>query len=373
MLDTYCPLPFRHAFVDSTGVAACCQSTRYPVNLDNWATHPALLKMQQELLNNLTPPGCLGCYKQEQTQGRSQRVDSLQDYNNQIFTKTEIDFVDYRSSNICNFKCRSCSPEFSHGIANERRTHDSLKSFYRIIDTKTVSVTEHNHEWIINNLGQIKRLMFTGGEPTVIPEIKNIISEVISKYSNQIQILITSNASFSDDFWYDITKKINNLHWTISIDAVGSAAEIIRHGTNWPVIEHNARWLAKHANSLDINTVVTNLNIFQLMPLLKFGRELQINSITPLGRHGDIGCRHQFAVAVGNVGIDNFPDHMKPSILEHLNQCLQLDLDYEERRIVQGLIVTVTNSRFNSYKWDQLVQYHSALDKIRDENHLSLF
>jgi sulfatase maturation enzyme AslB (radical SAM superfamily) len=331
--------------------------------------------MQQELLNNQTPLGCQGCYKQEQTQGRSQRVDSLQDYNNQIFTKTEIDFVDYRSSNICNFKCRSCNPEFSHGIANERRTHDSLKSFYRIIDTKTVSVTEHNHEWIINNLGQIKRLMFTGGEPTVIPEIKNIISEVISKYSNQIQILITSNASFSDDFWYDITKKINNLHWTISIDAVGSAAEIIRHGTNWPVIEHNARWLAKHANSLDINTVVSNLNIFQLMPLLKFGRELQINSITPMGRHGDIGCRHQFAVSQRpyRLSADNLSPELRIRAIEYLTECTNLDLDSEQSNMLHGLLKQIKQSKFDPALWSQSQEFNQVLDLIRNENHCVLF
>lgn len=374
MSNWYCPLPFRHAYIDSAGVSPCCQTSRNDSTLDDWPNHPYLKSLQKEILEGKIPQACHGCVSQEATQGRSLRTDSISDYNNQIFTDTKIDFIDYRSSNICNFKCRSCNPMFSHGIAREVQVNSELKDFYPLINTKTVSTDEAHYEWIINNLDQIKRLMFTGGEPTVIPGIKLIIEEVLKNHADTISILITSNASFSDPFWYEITERIPNLHWTLSIDAVGKEAEVIRHGTDWKVVEKNARWLATNAASLDINTVVSNLNTLHLMPLLKFTHELQLSSISPNGRHGDIGCRHQFFVCNGpnRLSAINWPNTLVGDVVAYLNQCLTLDLDSEQRTMLLGLLRQIQNNKFDPYFWNQSTELNSILDKIRNEDHTAL-
>jgi sulfatase maturation enzyme AslB (radical SAM superfamily) len=376
MTSWYCPLPFKHAFVDSTGVGACCQTPRYPVDLSSWQTHPQLLDLQTQLLNNQQPTICKACQTQELRQNRSLRTDSITDYSQTVFDQTNIDFIDYRASNICNFKCRSCSPQFSHGINQELNNYQELQRFYgNPIDTKTVSVTENNAEWILKNLSQISRLMFTGGEPTVMPGVKEIITQVKQHYKDKINILITTNASFVDNFWFDVTKDINNLHWTVSIDAVGSAAEIIRHGTDWITVEKNVSWLAKNANSLDINTVVSNLNVFQLAPLLKFARTMQHQSASPIGRHGNLGCRHQFFVAQRPyyLAADNWPQDLQDRAVEYLKYCATLDLDDEQQSTINGLIQSLINSTFDQSLWDQTQKYNDLLNEIRNENHLTLY
>lgn len=370
MTQWYCPLPFRHAFVDSTGISACCQTPRYSTTLAEWPDHPELKQLQQELLLGNKPKVCEGCVQQEQAQGRSLRTDSIRDYNNQIFTDTQITFVDYRSSNICNFKCRTCEPAFSNGIAQEARTHQSLAEFYRPTNNKVSQVTDVNSEWIISNLSQIKRLMFTGGEPTVIPEVRQILKQIQDMPSDDLQILITSNASFTDKFWYDFTESRTNLHWTLSIDAVGPAAEIIRHGTRWPIIEHNTNWMSTHSYSLDVNTVVSDLNVFQLAPLLKFVRQAQLNSRTPSGKHGDLGLRHQFIILNSAF---NWPDTQKQLLIDYLETCLQMDLDTEQHNMVSSLVTKLNNHQFNQTFWDRRHRLNTALDQIRSEQHQILF
>jgi|688.fasta_scaffold56532_7 hypothetical protein len=375
MSDWYCPLPFRHAYVDSTGIAACCQTPRYQVTLDEWSTHPKLIELQQDLLNGNTPAVCGGCVKQEQAYGTSLRTNSNQDYDNQIFTNTQLDFIDFRSVNICNFKCRSCSPTFSHGITQEINHYPELQKFLGAPPaSKTLSVTDSNIDWIMCNLGSLKRIMFTGGEPTVIPGVRDLI-KTIKQDHKDIAVLITSNASFQDEFWYEITEQLPNLHWTVSIDAVGSAAEIVRHGSDWPVIERNVSWLAQHANSLDINSVVSNLTIFGLKPLLEFGRRMQQLSITPVGRHGDLGCRHQFFVCQRPylLAADNLSEELRPQAVDYLESCLSLDLDNEQRNMLTGLINQIKSAKFNSILWDRSQSYNQTLDQIRQENHLTLY
>lgn len=375
MSDWYCPLPFRHAYIDSTGVAACCQTPRYQVSLDKWSTHPELLKLQKELLNGNTPKACQSCARQESAYGTSLRTDSNRDYNDQVFTDTKLDFIDFRSMNICNFKCRSCNPVFSHGITQEINNYPELQKFFGLQPTgKTLSVTDANIDWIMRNLGSLKRIMFTGGEPTVIPRVRELVEKIKHDHKD-IMVMITSNASFQDDFWFEITEQLPNLHWTVSIDAVGAAAEIVRHGSDWSVIERNVAWLAKHAQSLDINSVVSNLTVFAIKPLLEFGRCMQLRSITPSGRHGDLGCRHQFFVCQRpyHLAADNLSPELLPLAVDYLQSCLTLNLDDEQRNMLTGLIAQVSSATFDTKLWASSQLYNQTLDQIRHENHLTLY
>jgi organic radical activating enzyme len=367
-MEWYCPLPFKHAFVDSTGISPCCQITRQLTSLDQWHTNPRLIELQKQTLSGIAPVECNDCVVQEKLQGRSLRTDSLADYNYEKFYTTDIDFIDYRSSNICNFKCRSCEPKFSHGIARETRSDTRLQKFNVVVDNKTVGVDEHNRRWIIDNLLNIKRLMFTGGEPTVIPEVRLIIEEIHQRQIDSLSVLITTNGSFTDQFWYDITREFKNLHWTVSVDAVGDTAEIVRHGTNWSTVEYNLRWLATNAQSMDVNTVVSNLNVFQLSPLLQLIRTIQLISIES-AQMGSDGCRHQFFVCQRPymAAADNWSD--QSTVMKYLKHCLTLDLDESQRSMLEGLLESIHNSQFDAKLWARSEEYNTILDEIRGENH----
>jgi len=374
MNEWYCPLPFKHAFVDSTGVGVCCKTPKQAIDLTQWAHSKYVKNIQQQMLNGQVPTICESCVSEEKMTGRSLRTDSQQDYNHQKFVETDIDFVDYRANNICNFKCRSCFPIFSHGIANETKNSTILQKFHRSTDKKIVNINDANTEWIDQNLKQIKRLMLTGGEPTRMPEIKSII-EKIAYDKLGTQILITTNASFEDDFWYELTRLHENLHWTVSLDAVGAAAEIIRNGTDWKVVEKNARWLASHASSMNVNTTITHLNILQLGPLLQFVKELQQESVYPKGRHGEQGLRHQFIITPNppHLSVDCLPPDLRTRALAHLNKCLELDLDLEQKQIIDGLLTHLKQANFNSSQWQRSLEFNQELDRIRGENYMELY
>jgi organic radical activating enzyme len=375
MADWYCPLPFKHAYIDSTGISACCQTPRVGTTMQDWKDHPELIDLQTKLLQGKQPTVCKTCVDNEKNYGHSLRIDSNRDYDNKIFVSTDIDFIDFRSWNICNFKCRSCAPTFSHGIAKETNDYPELQKFFNHIPTsKTLSVTDSNVNWIMDNLGSLKRIMFTGGEPTVIPSVRDVINKIKQEHKD-VMVMITSNASFKDDFWFEITSELPNLHWTVSIDAVGSSAEIVRHGSDWPVIERNVEWLAQHANSLDINSVVSNLSVFGLKNLLQFGCRMQHISMSPSGRHGDRGCRHQFFVCQRPywLAADNWPVDLKNKLLPYLESCLELDLDNEQRNMLLGLIQQIKSSEFDPLLWKRTQSYNQSLDRIRYQDHLSLY
>lgn len=369
MNEWYCVAPFRQAYIDPAGLSVCCQQKRHPVDLAEWHSYQPLQDLQQQFIQNQIPELCRGCVQQEQQFGTSLRTQSNQDYNNQVFTDTLVDFIDYRSCNICNFKCRSCSPTFSHGIAREVLENPNTLGKYFPVGNKFVEVTDNNHQWIIDNISQIKRLMLTGGEPTVIPHVRRVLEQVLEKAQPDISILITTNGSFTDNFWYDLVQQIPNLHWTLSLDAVGTAAEIIRHGTDWSTVEHNAHWLAANASSFTVNTVITNLNVLQLNPLLKFVGNLQQNS------NGRNGCDHHFFVSQRPyyLSADNLTTELRSQALTYLQECQNLNLDTAQSDILQGLIQQISNSEFDPQLWGRSVEYNLELDRLRAQDHSSLF
>ena len=374
MTTWYCPLPFKHAFVASNGISACCQTPQQPVDLNQWADSKYLKDFQEKILSGQPPKECQGCVKQEKITGKSLRTDSLQDYNHQRFTDSNIDFIDYRANNICNFKCRSCEPRFSHGIANETKNNLVLQKFHAVIDQKIVSVTDTNIEWIRQNLPQIKRLMLTGGEPTIIPEIRFMIERIVYDKLD-VHLMITTNGSFENDFWCELTRLHDNVHWTVSLDAVGPAAEIIRHGTEWPKIERNVRWLATNAASMNINTVISSLNILHLKPLLQFVKEIQTESVFPRGRHGKNGLRHQSTVILlpNLLAACNLPPEVKQHAISHVSECLTMDLDPEQTQMLQGLLTQLYKTKFDSQSWHRNEIFNNELDQIREQNHVNLY
>lgn len=374
MTTWYCPLPFKHAFVASNGISACCQTPQQPIDLEQWANSRYLKKFQEKILSGHPPKECQGCVNQENITGKSLRTDSLQDYNYQRFTDSNIDFIDYRANNICNFKCRSCEPRFSHGIANEVKNSAILQRFHKVTKQKIVTVNSNNSEWIRQNLSQISRLMLTGGEPTIMPEIRLIVERIVYDKLDT-KIMITSNASFEDDFWCELTRLHNNVHWTVSLDAVGAAAEIVRYGTQWPQVERNVRWLATNAASMNINTVISSLNILHLAPLLKFVREIQKESIFPRGRHGEHGLRHQSTVILlpDLLAASNLPPELKQHAISHVSECLAMDLAPEQTQILQGLLTQLNETTFDSAAWHRTEILNNELDRVRVQNHVELY
>ena len=80
-------------------------------------------KLRLDMLNGVKNKNCSDCYNLEERTGHSYRQDFNQNYDEhfaKIFETNEdgsldnfeMIYLDFRFSNLCNFKCRSCRPEW---------------------------------------------------------------------------------------------------------------------------------------------------------------------------------------------------------------------------------------------------------------------
>jgi sulfatase maturation enzyme AslB (radical SAM superfamily) len=368
---TWCPLPFRHVFVEPRGVKPCCSYTKmHESTIEQWLGSQELGDLQRNILDGQIPEGCRHCAQGEQRDGTSTRLAAIHDYGSAVTHNTVIDYVDYRSNNICNFRCRSCDPFYSNGIAQEARRHPELQRFYPIPTHKTAPTQTQDKQWIIDNLGSIKRLMFTGGEPTRIPEVREIIDRIRHSGNQDISVMMTSNASFSDPYWFEITESMPNIHWTLSIDSVGSAAEIIRDGTDWSQVSATVERMFDIAPSVNIGTVVTNLSLTQLDLLFAWANQLKDRY-----SHRSNGRTHFIEICNWPQYLSpyNWPEHRRESVIVFLETlCSQPNLQEKQQQVAHTLLSNIQNTAPNAELWAEFEAYNKTLDNTRNQDHTQL-
>ena len=129
-----CMLPWVHLHTWPNGNAyPCCLTPMEHVSgnlnentLEEIFNGEQQKKLRLEMLDGKKPESCIRCWKQEDDGGHSMRHRANKSWSHykDIIATTQPDgsvpefklpYWDFRFSNICNFKCRSCGPQLSSG------------------------------------------------------------------------------------------------------------------------------------------------------------------------------------------------------------------------------------------------------------------
>lgn len=268
----FCPLPWIHRFVSKNGTSVCCANTDHKnLSLNEFNNSDTVIRIKEEIKKGKIPDSCKTCYSLEERGFENTRITALNMFKYTVDDVPDnIEYYDLRYSNLCNFSCRTCNPEFSSLIEKEIEENSNLKEFYLPLDQRV------NHD-IVNNIEfeKIKILNLTGGEPTLIKENLQIFEKLIEIGNTNLSLLITTNASVINPKLLNILKHFTNLHWTISIDGIGSAAEYIRFGSNWETIEKNVQTILELGNSIQFNCTVSAYSILNLDSVINWFVDLK--------------------------------------------------------------------------------------------------
>jgi len=184
-----------------------------------------------------------------------------------------IQFLDIRNTNLCNIKCRSCDPDNSNQIAQERQLVKTLIK-QDIMPFKDYLFTS-----------DLQRMYYTGGEPLINHEHWEILQMLVDKgLSHNIQLQYNSNLTvlkYKTLDIFDLWKNFKSVTFAASIDAVGDKAEIIRSGTNWNTVKENLQRLKTFSQSyrafaLEIHCTVSLMNIWYVAELLEYFKEEKV-------------------------------------------------------------------------------------------------
>lgn len=296
---TYCVLPWSHLHVAVNGrVHLCCVSkpigTINKNSLEDLWNSTTLKRVRTQLLNNEKPTECQTCfYREDVLKGTSLRMDINEELGKYIdpIKVTEPDgslkdmkllYVDYRFNNLCNFKCKMCSPIYSSAIGSEIAS---------LTNSKTMKIMSGNgpvlYEEIKKQYPHVIKIYFAGGEPVMQREHFQVLKDLIElNRASDITLIYSTNGSrfrtgMGDMFEY--WKHFKRVEIVYSIDGYKKAAEYWRHGTDWEEIESNIRLANTYTKNIGahIHSVVGWPNVFNWIEFIKYAIDTNlVNDLT---------------------------------------------------------------------------------------------
>ncbi len=290
---SFCIAPWIHLYSSPIGqVGPCCISrnnsgpqadTSGIYNSDNSSlinlvNSPVMNKLRYQMLNETLSPICSACHEYE-----AAGIDSFRNSLNREFAQhfdysvgeTNEDgslkafrmrYFDIRFNNICNFKCRTCGPEYSSNWEQENKKY--------LVRSRVIPKNNYTQvlQDVLDQIPNIESAYFAGGEPLITEEHYLILEEMIKHGRTDIRLKYNTNLSnlkFKNKDIFDLWKQFKyRVFIYASIDHFGERAEYIRHGTDWGLIESNFLAVKKEPYiRLQMNTV---LSLFNYVTLKEF-------------------------------------------------------------------------------------------------------
>ena len=212
--QTICAVPWMHLNFEPNGkVIPCCLTSVHNYFAGD-LTHQTIEEiwnsdnmksLRKDMVEGKEPEICRKCFDRERVTGESGRF-----YHNRDFpqvlekipeitledgtcTTMELKYWDFRFSNLCNFKCRSCGPRYSSawvpdakklGLTDQEKVW-SIDS----VDDKT------NFDFLKDQVDHVERIYFAGGEPLLMDEHWQILDMLADKKRFDVKLSYNTNAS----------------------------------------------------------------------------------------------------------------------------------------------------------------------------------
>lgn len=313
---TFCTIPFVSLVVNTDGaIRPCCMikgqysqlkkldGTKYTVkdNLNDAWNSDEMRRMRMAMINGEKLEGCNVCYLQESSGRTSNRQYANSEWTQKlsqkeiskkidqaIVTGGEIDYniayLDLRLGNLCNLKCRMCSPFNSSQIAKEHLDLEQRDSAYKVVWASTFGKFDPRfndiQEWfdkdilwdqVIDMIPNLHKVYMTGGEPTLINNNFKFMQECINRDRRNIVLFFNTNCTNVNKKFTNLISQFNRVNINASIDGVGTVNDYIRAPSHWDQISKNVELLAQMPNvHLGITPTVQVYNIFNLVDTLKW-------------------------------------------------------------------------------------------------------
>lgn len=287
--NTFCIMPWIHSCVRTNGdITLCCNSSEKSEHnfktssIAEWWKSDFVESVRADFMSGREPASCNGCFSRER-----QGIPSIRQITNSHYKVSEKYAAKYVKSlgypkelpvnyefqltNLCNLKCLMCDEMSSTSIATENKILNISK-----INQSDYAVTPDEVSKLRDILlAKPKVLNFRGGEPMMIPYIKEMLRWAVDQgLLDQTLVHITTNGTKMNSEWAQLISRIPSVRVMLSIDAVGELYEYIRFGAKWSEVEAAARTLSQMPNvNLVIHAVLQNLNALAFTKLVDWCKD----------------------------------------------------------------------------------------------------
>lgn len=382
----FCVLPWLHLHVmPDSSVIPCCVSpyndhygdvSRQSVE-DIW-NNEKFKKLRKQMLSGELPSGCKHCHDLEASGFSSMRTNLNHRFKDDIPTilkntthageyfEIKLKYIDIRFSNLCNFKCRGCSPTLSSAWYDDHQELYSYKS-----DKPKVSSIAADSPGFWKRFQELvmdaEEIYFGGGEPLITKEHFDLLRLLISKNKTAVNLSYNTNLStltYGNHNLIDLWEKFRSVTLGISLDDLGPRAEYFRNGTRWQVLDTNMKKLRDDYKGIRkyVNCTVNLTNIYYLPELYSYLTEEKII-------HPD-AFNINMLLDPDELRVDVLPPEAKLKVKAKLTAFMA---ELHEKNLHKPIIdfkniINHMMDKDNSHLFPTFVEHTKKLDSIRGED-----
>jgi radical SAM protein with 4Fe4S-binding SPASM domain len=263
---TVCAVPWMHLNFEPDGrVVPCCLASADNYESGNINTQklediwnsPNQRALRKQMMQGIEPKICHKCFDRERVSGESGRVFHNQEFKEVLdaipnitledgtCTTMELKYWDFRFSNLCNYKCRSCGPRYSSAWVPDGKKLGWKIELEKVSNIENVQ-GQRNYDFLNDQIVHAKKIYFAGGEPLLMPEHWQTLDILVEQNRFDVKLNYNTNCSVLSygkknvlDYWR--RWQPGKIEVWPSIDEIGPRAELIRSGTVWHKVEENLK------------------------------------------------------------------------------------------------------------------------------------
>jgi len=202
---------------------------------------------------------------------------------------------DYRFSNLCNFKCRTCGDMLSSAWETEQRQHNMIdwsnpKNNWMQPNIKQ-QITQFQDQQIEAEFAEaveehrVEEIYWVGGEPLMYEQHWRYMQRIIELGDGpRVYARYNTNLSRVDyrgvNLYRDILANIRDWQICASIDGTGATGEYIRTGLNyesWLANFVQGCQMAKHRRQMRIDFTLTMPGLFEVENINALAQSLDVD------------------------------------------------------------------------------------------------
>lgn len=365
-MDTHCDHPGNSITISPDGMFRICCHGKELNSIKNqtireFFNSKEVTEIKETINANRRHSYCNLCYQQEDMglcSGRMAGVPVRADSN---FPAQ----IDIKFNNLCNLACKMCDPVSSSKLATEWKQLGWVGEDTPYLDTNSMTIQpnwtnvdyQQNKKYkifheIMGNIGYIKKLKFTGGEPFMTKEIFNFLSAVPYNHRTHIDLKFTTNGTQDITEWHDVLKSYKSCRIGVSCDGVDSVYDYIRYPNTWVEwINSSQDIFAKY--DPHINCTLTIFNVFNIYNFTKWWIDQDL-----------LDCVH---VAYYNEPLVyapiNLPHELKQQAVSIIVDAISICRDGTYKEDLKNIAKHLSQNHIN--QWDHFVRITRKQDELR--------
>jgi len=244
--------------------------------------HPRMQELRFNLSNDIRDPACEVCWHQE-----DRGLKSFRNFADPLTSEPGLTTIDLTASNICNLRCRMCSPTASHQLMIDHKYFkdnnllDKIESVTgRWVTSSPLETTDSKQwDWLMDNTAQITTIKASGGEPFYDNKVIQLLQRYVETGDAiNTSLLFHTNATQFTDEIVDLLNHFKMNKHAFSIDGAYKVYEYIRYpGTFEDLqvsIDNYISNVKNYHSILNFTVVLTAHNILGIDDMMTWSKSI---------------------------------------------------------------------------------------------------